>query len=58
MSIKRTADFTIRAIILFTTLVALMFFTEIYNPIVFWVLSWLLIIAVIVKGVADLVEKK
>lgn len=58
MNIGRTADFTIRAILLFTTLVTLMFFTNIYNPIVFWVLTWVLIIAVIVKGVADLVEKK
>ena len=58
MKVGRFADFVIKSIMLFTTVIALMFFTQLYNPIVFWSLTWIFIIAIITKGVADIVEKR
>ena len=55
--IARTADFTIKVIMMFTTLVTLLHFTGIYNQLMFTVLSLLFLIAIVTKGVSDVARR-
>lgn len=51
--LSRSADFFVKAVIVFTTIVALLFFAQVYNAIVFSVIAIATLIALIIKGIAD-----
>ena len=52
--ISKTADFTIKIIIMFTTFLLLVFFADYYNNQVFTYLAYLLLAAVLVVGLSQI----
>ena len=46
-------DFCIRVIIMFTTVIALLYFAEIQNQIVFTILTLIFLISIAVKGITQ-----
>ena len=52
------ADFFIRAVMLLTTFLLLMFFSTIYNLTLFVVIGLLYLVAIIIKGVEDFKKSK
>lgn len=46
----KISSLTIRLIIVLTTFITLLFFAEVYNQIVFTVIAWILIFAVIAEN--------
>ena len=55
---SRGADFFIKAVMLFTTIVALLYFAQVYNSLVFTILALLSLIALIIKGIADFTQSR
>ena len=56
--IAKIADFTIKMIIIFVTLVSIIKYAGEYNGFIFGFLGILMLISIIVKGLIDLFRKK
>ena len=58
--IRNAADFTVRIIILFTTVIALIYFATVYSKysFTFSFLVLLMLVSIIVKGVCNMFVKK
>ena len=52
-SFSKISDFFIKAVIIFTTIIALLHFARFYNTVVLSTLALLTTIALVVKGIAD-----
>ena len=52
-SLAKISDLVIRIMIMFSSIVALYYFATIYNQILFTILIWLFLIAIIVKGITS-----
>lgn len=58
IELGKIADFTMRTIMVFSTIVSLLLFSQIYNFWVFWILNGIFILSIIVKGAVDIFKKK
>jgi hypothetical protein len=58
-TISKVADFTIKIIMIFTTIVALAFFAKEYplSSLIFGVLNLIFVLAIITKGLFDIFSK-
>lgn len=54
--VKVTADYFIRLVITFTTILVLLYFASLYRQFVLIYLAWLFLLAVIVVGVYNFLE--
>ena len=52
---RRVSDFTIKVIMIFTTILALLYFTTIFNQLIINSLLLLFLLALIAKGISDFV---
>lgn len=54
--LKTTADYFIRLVITFTTVLTLLFFANLYDDFVLVYIAWLFLLAVIIVGAYNFVE--
>jgi hypothetical protein len=57
-TVSRVADFTIRIMIMLSTVLVLLLFMDIGNSLLFFILTTIFLLAIIVKSLAPLFEKK
>lgn len=51
--INKVSDFFIRIVMLLTTFIALMYFSSIYSLSTYFILGFLFLIAIVIKGITD-----
>lgn len=52
---SKVADFFIRIIMLFSVILTLIFFTNLYNQTLFTILALFMLIAIIIQGISEII---
>ena len=55
---SKSADFFIKVVIIFTTILTLFYFAQVYDSIIFTILGIATLIALIIKGVSDFIQSR
>lgn len=55
-SVGKYADFFMRIVMILTTIIALLYFADVYNQTIFSVIALLTLVALIIKGVASIIK--
>ena len=54
----KVSDFTIKVVMMFTTIITLLFFWNFYNQPIFLFLGVLHILAIVLKGISNIFDKE